>query len=114
MVHFDLDLRKAWTFNPVADLDFEPIVLEEDESTILTLDGNGAKLRRKKHQSTTPEHVGFTVQDRLTYEKNIQPHITKLDSRRLEREDYALQRRLANEEDRLFIERGKEIGWKTD
>jgi len=48
----------------VANLDFEPITIEETEETILQLDGNGAKLRRHKLHDSTPEHVDFTVKDR--------------------------------------------------
>ncbi len=62
--HFGYDIREAWPFNLIADLDFEPVILEENEDTHVILDGNGAKLRRHKHHVTTPEHVDFTVKDR--------------------------------------------------
>ena len=48
--HFDLDIRCAGWPKLVADLDFEPLVLEETEETILRLDGNGAKLRWMKNK----------------------------------------------------------------
>ena len=42
--HFGFDMDLCWPFNMVADLDFEPQVIEETEETILTRDGNGALL----------------------------------------------------------------------
>ena len=50
--HFDMAWRGAGWLNYTADLDFEPVTLEETDETILKLDGNGAKLstcRRPPH-----------------------------------------------------------------
>ena len=40
--HFGFDILNCWPFNLVADMDFEPVTLEETEETILQKDGNGA------------------------------------------------------------------------
>jgi len=100
--HFDLDLRRAGGLNCVADLDFEPVVLEETADTVLRLDGNGAKLRRHKHRSTTPEHVGFTVTDRSGWLLHAKPHLLDLDRRRIPFEAYRRERSLAQREARHF------------
>jgi len=100
--HFDLDLRLGGNLNTVADLDFEPVVLEETDHTILTLDGNGAKLRRHKSQEGTPEHVDFTVKDRKGWLEHIKPHLLDVDKHRIDFEDYHRQRNLAAEKQRFF------------
>ena len=61
--HFNFDMVTNWCFNMKIDLDFKDQALEENEDTILYLDGNGAKLRRHKHHDTTPEHVDFTIKN---------------------------------------------------
>ncbi len=102
VAHFDHDLRRAGGINCVADLDFEPVILEETEETILRLDGNGAKLRRHKMHSTTPEHVDFTVKERRAWQDNIKPHLLAVDRRRIPFESYREERRKAAAEDRHF------------
>jgi uroporphyrinogen decarboxylase len=80
--HFGNAIRSGGWFNMVADLDFQPITLEETETTRLVLDGNGAKLRRHKLHETTPEHVDFTVHDRETWEAHAKPKLLASDLRR--------------------------------
>ena len=46
--HFGFDMTTLWPFSMVADLDFEPEILEETDETVVTRDGNGAVLRRHK------------------------------------------------------------------
>ena len=62
--HFGFDMQECWAFSMVANLDFEPVVVEETEETKLIRDGNGALLRRHKLHDTTPEHVDFLVKER--------------------------------------------------
>lgn len=100
--HFDLDMRRAGGINSLADLDFEPIVLEETAETILRLDGNGASLRRHKLYSTTPEHVDFKVKERAAWEEMIKPHLIQLDRRRIPFDNYREERRKAAEQERHF------------
>ena len=102
ITHFDLDIRRAGGVNGVADLDFEPVVIEETEETILRLDGNGAKLRRHKLHASTPEHVDFAVKERRGWEERIKPHLVDVDRRRIPFEGYREERRKAAEENRHF------------
>ena len=62
--HFNFDMSNCWCFNCVADLDFQPVVIEETAETKLVRDGNGAVLRRHKLHEGTPEHVDFAVKER--------------------------------------------------
>ena len=103
--HFGFSWRLAGWLNGVADLDFEPVVLEETEDTILELDGNGARLRRWKNRSGTPEHVGFTVTDRAGWEEHVKPHLVNFDRRRVPWEEYRATRRKAQEQ-------GQAFGWQ--
>lgn len=81
--HFGQDVRQAGWLNSTADLEWKDEVIKETEETILTRDGNGAMLRRHKLHDTTPEHVGFAVQDRSGWEKLIKPHLLDVDRRRI-------------------------------
>ena len=80
--HFGFDMQECWAFNLVADLDFEPKMIGEDEHTITMLDGNGAVLKRHKLHDSTPEHVDFNVKDREAWERDIKPLLTP-DPRRI-------------------------------
>ncbi len=100
--HFDLDFRGGGWPNLVADLDFVPQTIEETEDTVLTLDGNGARLRTHKKHEATPEHVGFTVTDRAGWEERIRPRLIKADHRRIDFEAYGKERRVSAEKQRFF------------
>ena len=100
--HFGQDLRTGGWLNSVADLDFQPVTIEETEETILMLDGNGAKLRRHKLHDSTPEHVDFTVKDRAGWERHVKPHLIELDRRRITFEGYRNARAFAKEKQRFF------------
>jgi uroporphyrinogen decarboxylase len=99
LFQFDMDL--SWPFNLVADLDFEPEILEETEETILRRDGNGAVLRQHKLHSSTPEHVDFLVKERSAWEEYIKPKLTP-DPRRIDFEGYRYRKRKAAENNRFF------------
>jgi len=100
--HFGEDLCTGGWLNSVADLDFEPVTIEETEETILKLDGNGAKLRTHKLHDSTPEHVDFTVRDRATWEQFARGHLLKLDRRRIPFEDYRKAKARAAQKQRFF------------
>jgi uroporphyrinogen decarboxylase len=105
---FGLDLQLFWAFNFTANLDFEPVVIEETEDTILTLDGNGALLRRHKHHEGTPEHIDFLVQNRLGWEEHIVPNL-KTERRRIDFEGYRQAKREAAAHDRFFCWSGVNV-----
>ncbi|HCU38386.1 MAG TPA: hypothetical protein DGT21_24100 [Armatimonadetes bacterium] len=100
--HFGQDIRSGGWLSSVADLDFEAKVLEETEETVLTLDGNGAMLRRHKLHDSTPEHVDFTVKDRAGWEEHIKPHLVDVDRRRIPFEGYRNAKAFAAEKERYF------------
>ena len=100
--HFDFDMRQSGAFQMVADIDFEPQVLEETEDTKLVLDGNGARLRWHKKHASTPEHLGFRVTDRAEWERFAKPRLTP-DRRRINFEAYREARRKAQAENRFFL-----------
>ncbi len=88
--HFGVDLRRCRCLNLVADPDAGEKVLEENESTRLVRDGNGAVLRWRKHASGAPEHVDFLVKDRAGWEEYIRPRLLapSLAERRIDRACY--------------------------
>ena len=102
IAHFGQDFRSGGWLNSIVDLDFEEVVLEETDETVLKLDGNGAKLRRHKLHDSTPEHVGFTVTDRAGWQAHARDHLLGVDRRRIPFEDYAKARALAAEQQRFF------------
>lgn len=106
--HFNFDMCQCGPFNMVADLDFVPEVVEEDETTILTRDGNGALLRRHKLHNATPEHVGFAVTERSKWEETIKPHLVPSD-RRIDYEAYRHAKAAAAEKQRFFMWAGAHV-----
>ena len=99
--HFGFDMTTSWAFSLVADLDFEPEILEETEETVVTRDGNGAVLRRHKLHSSTPEHIDFAVKERAAWEELIKPLLTP-ERRRINFEAYRDAKRAAAEQERFF------------
>ncbi len=104
--HFDMSFRRAGWINSVGDMDFEERIIEEDESTKLVLNGNGARLRYWKNATGTPEHLGFSVQDRKTWDELIKPHLLQTDERRIPFDDYREEKRKAGDENRAFLWNG--------
>ena len=104
--HFDLDLRYGGWPRLVADLDFQPRVLEETEDTVLRLDGNGATLRWMKHKGNAPEHVDFTVKDRATWEEHARQQLVAFDDRRVPYDEYRAARTNAANKQRFFCWHG--------
>ncbi len=105
---FDFDFELASAFSMVADLDFEPVVLEETDETILTLDANGASLRRHKLHAATPEHIDFSVKDRKSWDELIKPKL-KFDMRRINFEKYRDMKKKAAEANRFFCLSGTNV-----
>ena len=100
--NFGCDIHDNGGLKRIANLDFEPQILEETEDTVLTLDGNGATLRTHKHKSGTPEHVDYKVKDRKGWEEYIKPFITQTDRRRPNTEEYRRDKQFAAEHERFF------------
>lgn len=100
--HFNMSWRTAGWINSVADLDFKEVIIEETEETKLVLNGNRAKLRWWKHKSGTPEHVDFEVKDRESWERLIKPFLLYVDKRRIDFNNYRLQKEKAAKENRAF------------
>jgi uroporphyrinogen decarboxylase len=106
--HFGFDMTTCGAFNLVADLDFEPEVLEETDETILTRDGNGAVLRRHKLHSSTPEHVDFAVKERRAWEELVKPLLVP-ERRRINFEAYRNAKEAARRQDRFFCWSGVNV-----
>lgn len=100
--HFDLSWRSSGWLNSTADLDFEDKLIEETAETILKLNGNGAQLRWWKQKAGTPEHVDFSVKERVQWEALIKPHLLNVDRRRIPFSSYRGSKALSKVEDRAF------------
>ncbi len=106
--HFGFDMQTSWSFNMMADLDYTPEVIEEDEETVLTRDGNGALLRKHKLHNATPEHVDFAVKDRPTWEELVKPKLIP-DKRRINTKGYRDGKQNAAGHDRWFALSGVNV-----
>ncbi len=106
--HFGFDLQGFWPLNSVAKLDFEPEIIEENEETVLTRDGNGALLRRSKTHDATPEHVDFLVRDRAGWEEHVKPYL-KPERRRINFEGYREAKAEAAKKNRFFFWTGVNV-----
>ena len=100
--HFGQDLRTGGWLHGVANLDFESVVVEETNETILRRDGNGALLRTHKLHDSTPEHVDFSVKDRATWEEHVKPFLLDVDRRRISFEGYRDAKAFSAEKQRFF------------
>ena len=100
--HFGQDIRTGGWLNSVVDLEFQSVVVEETDETILRLDGNGATLRAHKLHDSTPEHVDFTVKDRKTWEEFAKPRLVEFDRRRIPFEGYRQAKAFAAEKQRYY------------
>jgi uroporphyrinogen decarboxylase len=87
--HFGLDLRRTggevtpsqWgLINLVGNLDVGDEIIEEDETSKLVRNGNGAVLRWGKNRGSAPEHVSFLVKCRKDWEQHIRPHLLNADN----------------------------------
>ncbi|MDW7656420.1 MAG: uroporphyrinogen decarboxylase family protein [Bacillota bacterium] len=105
---FDFDLDMCWGFNMVADLDFEPVIVEETDETILKRDGNGALLRTHKLHASTPEHVDFMVKERTAWEEQIKPLLIP-DRRRIKFEEYRQKKQKCRDTNRFFCWSGVNV-----
>lgn len=106
--HFGFDLELCWPFNLVADLDYEPEVLEEADETKVVRNGNFATFRVHKLHDTTPEHLGFAVSDRQTWLDLIKPKLTA-DRRRINFEAYRNAKERARQANRFFAWSGVNV-----
>ena len=97
-----------WAFNLMADLDFQPVTVEETEETILQRDGNGALLRRHKKHEATPEHVDFLVRDRRGWEEHAKPHLAP-DRRRIDFAGYRRAKDYTHAQGRFFAWSGVNV-----
>ncbi|NQU09587.1 hypothetical protein HQ590_02255, partial [bacterium] len=100
--HFGMEQRAHGWLECVADLDFGTKVLEEDETTILKLDGNGATLRWPKTHTGTPDHVAFAVTDRTSWEEKLKPFLKDVDRRRIPFAGYRAERQKAARNQEFF------------
>ncbi len=98
--HFGFDMEMNWSFNMTADINFENVIVEETDETVLIRDGNGALLRRHKLHDSTPEHVDFLVKTREEWEK-IKDYLTP-DPGRINFEGYRLSREHAKQSGKFF------------
>ena len=109
--HFGFDIGRAGGLDLVADLDFEPQIVEETDETKLVRSGNGALLRWWKNKSGTPEHVDFLVQDRAGWDEHIRPHLVNADNyrRRIDFEAYRKTRQESADRDLYFCWAGVNV-----
>ncbi|MEI8079594.1 MAG: uroporphyrinogen decarboxylase family protein [bacterium] len=106
--HFNYDMTTCWPLNLVADLDFQPVVLEENAESRLSKDGNGAILRQNKMHDGTPEHVDFTVKTSADWQQWIAP-ILKFDRRRINFKGYREERARAAQRRQFFCWSGVNV-----
>jgi len=106
--HFGFDMSMHWAFNMVLDLDFTPVVVNEDENTITTKDGNGATLRRFKSQVTTPENLDYDIKKRSDWD-NIKHLLKENHERRIYFEAYREAKAGAAKANRFFAWAGPHL-----
>ncbi len=106
--HFGFDIQGSPWLDMKIKVGFKPVVIEEDEETILQRDGNGALLRTHKQHSSTPEHVGFDITNREDWEKKAKPFL-KATRDRIPFEAYRQKKQEAAEKGRFFCMSGVNV-----
>ena len=99
---FPYDINAAGWVNPIADLDFQEEIINEDNDTITRKDGNGTIKRHHKKNVSTPEHVGYTITERAQWEDLAKQKI-KFDSRRVDYVNYRNMREDCAKKNRFFM-----------
>ncbi|MBM3293541.1 MAG: hypothetical protein FJY82_03355 [Candidatus Aminicenantes bacterium] len=81
--HFDLDVReiKESMFRTTGD-PVEDVVVEEDEETVVKLNGWGARHREWKDKPGTPEHLGFELTNEEVWRAKYRDRLLGVDRRR--------------------------------
>lgn len=97
-----LDMEKAWPLNFTADVHFKELIIEETAETVLTLDGNGATLRRHKLHASTPEHVRFRCTSEAVWRDEFRPLLQDTGSR-LDVVDYSKNMHRAGRMDSFLL-----------
>jgi len=87
-----LDIEKGWPFDFAADVNFKPLIVDENENTVVYVDGNGATLRKHKHHVTTPEHIHFRCDRQKIWDMEFKPLLMELNGR-LNSTSYAASKR---------------------
>jgi uroporphyrinogen decarboxylase len=108
---FNFDLVECWPFKMVARVDFEPVVIKEDEDTVTKLDGNWAVLRRHKKHDSTPEHVRYEIDSREKWEERVKPLLLdrSLFEKRINFEAYRKDKKYAADNNKYFIWSGVNV-----
>ena len=106
--HLGLDINEIWPFVYMIDIDFKDEVVEETEDTVLIRDGNGALLRRNKHQESTPEHVDYRIKTRKDWEE-VRELLVNIDERRIWFEGYHTFKERARKNNRFFVWAGMHV-----
>lgn len=99
--HFNHDIVRCRPIDMAVRIGFTPVVVEETEETIVTLDANGATLRKHKLHDTTPEHIAFTVKDRESWERFAKPLLVP-DTCRINYDLYRREMQFTKGRDRFF------------
>ena len=100
--HFGLDTDRAGLINSYANPALGWKTVEENDTTVVTVDPNGATARTRKHVAGGVEHVAFCVQDLQTWESFAKPHITGLNPARIPFAAYRQARTACIEDCRHF------------
>jgi len=106
--HFGLDIALCWPFNMAIDVEFEPVIISEDNRTKTIKDGNGAILRRHKLHDTTPEHIAFTIVERKDWE-NVKHMLLENPERRIDFKMYREAKTAAERAGRFFMWSGLNV-----
>ena len=101
--HFDLDLDRDGLVNCYADPMFGLEKLEENDNTVLYLDGNGAQLRQHKRHASTPEHVSFRIKDTKSWEAFAKPRLLMTELCRIPFDTYRKARAASLDKRRYFM-----------
>lgn len=104
---FHYDLGEHWASHYTLDPNFVDEVVEETEDTRVIRNGNGALLRQYKHHTTTPEHVGYAINNREQWNA-VRERLVPMPGR-LDVEGYRRERERCERAGRFFCHAGVNV-----
>ena len=104
---FGFDIAMGGGFNMAINMNYYEKI-DETEDTVTAKNGNYAIMKNHKKHDSTPEHIGFTITDKASWEEYAKPFL-KADRSRINFEGYKYMKNYAQKNNVFFMATGAHI-----
>ncbi len=105
---FGFDIGESWAFKLALNPDVADRILADDGETQTFVDCNGATMRRHLQHDSTPEHLGYAINDRSDWEEKAKPLLTP-ELRRINFDAYTAEKTKCAAKNRFFCWSGVNV-----